>query len=79
VHSGLTGIVNLKLETFTAMCGVAIASSANSYESILLSVIEEFKIGKADEKIKGKLMAAKFAAFSEDQAEADLIFRHLTT
>jgi hypothetical protein len=24
-------------------------------------------------------MAAKFAAFSEDQAEADLIFRHLTT
>ena len=79
VHSGLTGIANLKLETFTAMCGVAIASSASSYESILLSVIEEFKIGKADEKIKGKLMAAKFAAFSKDQAEADLIFRHLTT
>lgn len=79
IHSGLAGIANLKLETFTAMCGVAIASCANSYEGILLSVINEFKIGKADDKIKGKLMAAKFAAFSKDQAEADMIFRHLTS
>jgi hypothetical protein len=79
IHSGLTGIANLKLETFTAMCGVALASCADSYEGILLSVIEEFKIGKADEKIKAKLLAAKFAAFAKDQAEAELRFRQLTT
>lgn len=79
VHSGLTGIANLKIETFTAMCGVALKSCTDSYEGILLSVIDEFKIGKADEKIKGKLMAAKFAAFAKDQAEADMIFRQLTS
>jgi hypothetical protein len=79
VHSGLAGISYQKMESYTALCGVAIASCTDSYEGILLSVIEEFKISKADDKIKGKLKAAKLAAFAKDQAEADLIYRQLTS
>ena len=71
VHAGLTGVSGLKLESFTALCGVALKSSTDSYEQILLAVIEEFKIGKADDKIKEKLTASKFLPFTNGMAEAE--------
>lgn len=77
VHAGLTGVSALRLESFTALCGVALKSSTDSYEQILLAVIEEFRIGKADDKIKQKLMAAKFLPFTSGKAEAEELFRQL--
>ena len=43
VHSGLTGVANLKPETFAYMAGVAMESCIKSYELILNA-----KIGMAD-------------------------------
>jgi hypothetical protein len=75
VHAGLTGITNLKAETFLALCGVALKSSTDSYEQILLAVVDEFKIGKADQKIKDKLVAAKLLPFTNSKEEAELFFK----
>src|SRR5579872_1722019 len=52
VHSGLTGVANLKSETFTCIAGVGMVSCIKSYELILNAMIDEFKIGMADDKIK---------------------------
>jgi hypothetical protein len=77
VHSGLTGVMGLKKATFVAMCGVALKSSTDSFEIILLRVIDEFKIGMADEKIKKKLAAAKLLPFTNSQHEAEEFFRQV--
>jgi hypothetical protein len=49
-----------------------------SYESILLSIIKEFHISGADDKIRGKLEAAKLMAFAADEQEARQILREAT-
>lgn len=74
VHSGLTGIANLKPETFTYMAGVGMASCIKSYELILCSVIDEFKIGKADPKIKEKLAVSKLLPWADDPAHAQQLY-----
>ncbi|MGO9340396.1 MAG: hypothetical protein ACLPY1_23220 [Terracidiphilus sp.] len=78
VHSGLTGVANLKAETFTHMAGVGIGSCIKSYETILSAVIDEFKIDKADDKIKGKLEVSKLLPFADDDKEARALFREAT-
>ena len=75
VHTGLTGIANLRAETFTGIAGAAFSSSVTSYESILKSIVTEFKIGKADEKIIGKLRAAKLLPFTDGEEEAKQVMR----
>jgi hypothetical protein len=55
VHSGLTGIINLQAQSFTLMCGIAFKLSADSYQELLRTMIREFKIGKATEKIEEEL------------------------
>ena len=35
VHSGLTGVVNLRAETFTVMCGQGFKLAADSYRETL--------------------------------------------
>ncbi len=75
VHAGLTGVVNLKAETFTTMCGSAFILAADSYREILLAMIEEFKIEKADDKIKRKLKAAKMLPFTESQEQAEQLLK----
>jgi hypothetical protein len=77
VHAGLTGISGLKADTFFALCGVALNSSATSYEQILLAMIDEFKIGKADDRIRDKLKAARLLPFAGNQAEAERLYRQL--
>lgn len=74
VHSGLTGIANLKAETFTHMAGVGIASCIKSYELILNTMIDEFKIGMADEKIKKKLEVSKLLPWADDPAQAQQLY-----
>jgi hypothetical protein len=78
VHSGLTGVANLKAETFVHMAGVGIGSCIKSYETILLSMIDEFKIDKADDKIKGKLEVSKLLPWADDDRQARALFREAT-
>jgi|CZKJ01.1.fsa_nt_gi hypothetical protein len=78
VHSGLTGIVNLKAETFTLVCGSAFKLAADAYREVLLTMIREFKIAKANEKIEGKLDAARFLPLTDTPQEADQLLRALT-
>jgi hypothetical protein len=77
VHSGLTGIANVEMNTFTAICGMAISFSADCYQDILLLMIDAFKIDIANTKIKDYLKAAKLAPFAQDLAETDQIYRQL--
>jgi hypothetical protein len=78
VHSGLTGVVNLEAETFTVLCGLAFKLAADAYWELLLTMIREFRIAKADEKIEGKLKAAQVMPFTDSPEEADRVLRHLT-
>ena len=74
VHSGLTGVANLKSETFIHMAGVSIMSSIKSYELILDAMIDEFKIGIADEKIKKKLAVSKLLPWAGDPVHAQMLY-----
>lgn len=78
VHAGLTGIANLKVETFTLMCGYAFKLAADAYREVLMSMIHKFKIAKANEKIEGKLKAAKLLPFTDTPEEAERLLRALT-
>jgi hypothetical protein len=78
VHSGLTGVVNLNAETFTTMCGYAFILAADSYREILSCMIEEFKIEKADRKIKEKLKVARVLPFTDSPEEVDRVLDALT-
>jgi hypothetical protein len=79
VHSGLTGVINLKTESFTHMAGVGIASCIASYEAVLLAMIDEFKIAKADDKIKNKLQVSKLLPWADDEKQARELFREATS
>ncbi|HTY83413.1 MAG TPA: hypothetical protein VMB19_04300 [Silvibacterium sp.] len=74
VHSGLTGVANLKPEAFTYIAGVGMASCIKSYELILNAMIDEFKIGIADEKIKKKLTVSKLLPWADDPAQAQQLY-----
>jgi hypothetical protein len=78
VHSGLTGIINLKAEAFTLVCGLAFKLAADAYREVLLSMIREFKIANANEKIEAKLSAARFLPLTDTPEEADQLLRALT-
>jgi hypothetical protein len=78
VHSGITGVVNLNAETFTVLCALALKLAADAYWELLLTIIREFRIGKADEKIEGKLKAAQVLPFTDSPEEAESVLRLLT-
>jgi hypothetical protein len=78
VHSGLTGVANMKAETFTIMCGQSFMLAADAYREILLAMIDEFKIEKADNNIKGKLTAAKMLPFTDSPEQAQKLLNELT-
>ena len=71
VHAGLTGIVNLKAETFTVMCGLAFKLAADCHRETLLTMIEEFKLEKANQKIKEKLKVATLLPLTDTPEQAD--------
>ena len=73
VHSGLTGIVNLEAATFTAICGHAFKLAADSYRETLLTMIAEFKLEKANRKIKEKLKVATLLPFTDTPEQADIL------
>ena len=78
VHAGLTGIVNLRAETFTLMCGQGFKLAVDSYWEVLSAMIHEFKLERANEKIKGKMKAAKLLPFTDTPEQANEILRTLT-
>jgi hypothetical protein len=78
VHSGLTGVVNLKAETFTLVCGSAFKLAADAYWEVLITMIREFKIAKANEKIEGKLKAAKLLPFTDTPEQVKQLLEALT-
>ena len=78
VHSGITGIVNLKAETFSAIAGSCLKSCADFHKEILAAISEEFHLDKHDHKISGKLEGSYWMALARDQQEAEQILRYHT-
>jgi hypothetical protein len=78
VHSGITGIVNLKAETFSAIAGSCLKSCADFHKEILAAIIEEFHLDKHDHKSSGKLEGSYWMALPRDQQEAEQILRYHT-
>ena len=73
VHSGVTGVINLKSETFVHLCANAFSLAADSYREVLEAIVRKFKIDKAISKIDLKLYAAKAFPFNDDpEIEEDI-------
>jgi len=77
VHSGLTGFVNLKAETFNMLAANQNKLAGECYIILLDSIIDEFGIGKADGKIKNKLKLAKMLPFTDNPEQAEQLQREL--
>ncbi|MGH9436688.1 MAG: DUF5677 domain-containing protein [Terriglobia bacterium] len=74
VHSGLTGFVNLKPESFSMLAAKQNKLAGECFVGLLTAIIDEFGIAKADAKKKNKLKLAKLYPFidsPEDRAEAE--------
>lgn len=77
VHSGLTGVISLKAETFTYICSYAFKLAVDAYWEVLLTVIRKFKIDKANEKIEQKMKAARMLPFTDSPKQAEELLREL--
>lgn len=77
VHSGATGVTNLKSETFVHLCANAFSLAADSYREVLEVIIRKFKIDKAVSKIDLKLYAAKVFPFNDDPEIEDWLTRSI--
>jgi hypothetical protein len=77
VHSGVTGVINLKSETFIHLCANAFSLAADSYREVLEVIIRKFKIDKAINKIDFKLYAAKVFPFNDDPEIEDWLTRSI--
>jgi len=77
MHAGLTGVINLKAETFTYLCSYAFKLAAEAYEEVLKTVIRKFKIAKVDEKIDQKLKVAKLLPFTDNPEHVDSLIRSI--
>jgi hypothetical protein len=70
VHSGLTGIVSVKKETFGTFAGVAFTLAAECYMVIMADVIDALKVAKANGKIKEMMTLAKMLPFTDGAEQA---------
>jgi hypothetical protein len=75
VHSGIVGVANLGATTFALLAGLAFNIAMESYMEILTAIIDEFKIIKADPKLKDKMMLAKLLPFTDTPQEASRLQR----
>jgi hypothetical protein len=69
VHSGLTGFVNLKPESFNMLAAKQNKLAGECFIVLLTAIIDEFGIDKADAKKKNKLKLAKLYPFADDPEE----------
>jgi hypothetical protein len=72
-HPGLTGIVNVNAETFIHLCAYAFHIAATAYKETLLSIIREFKISNANERIKDLLRLAIELPFTDTPEQAEIL------
>jgi hypothetical protein len=77
VHSGLTGFVNLKAETFNMLAASQNKLAGECYMVLLTAIIDEFGIAKADAKIGNKLKLAKMLPFTDGPEQGKALEREL--
>ena len=77
VHSGLTGVLNLPSEFFPMVHGYALSLCMSCYSQILESVIHEFKIHLADDKIHKTLKYATLLPFTKTPEDEVRLFDEL--
>ncbi len=75
VHSGLVSVINLEAKAFTYMCAHAFKLTADAYWEVLLTLIQKFKISKANEKIELKMKVAKMLPFTDSPEQVGLLMR----
>lgn len=68
-HAGLTGVVGISAASFTHLCGCAFHVAGRSYIESLLTVIREYEIGKANDKIEKLLELAKLLPWADSSEE----------
>jgi uncharacterized protein DUF5677 len=77
VHSGLTGFVNLRAESFNMLAGKPNKLAGECYIVLLTAIIDEFGISKADVKKENKLRLAKMYPFIDSPADRAQVEREL--
>jgi hypothetical protein len=77
VHSGLTGIVNLRKETFRTLSALAFNIIIKSYMAVMVAMITEYKIVKANENINEKMDLARTLPFTTGAEQADALTQAL--
>ena len=70
-HAGLTGVINLEAETFTAMCGVALHIAQSCFVEVLRVIAKELKIDKAVHMIDEKFKFALHVPMTDTKEEAE--------
>ena len=76
-HSaGLTGF-DLKRDSYALLAGIYFELAAMCYMVLLTSVIEEFKLSIADEKIKSKMRFAQMIPFTDTDEQLQALERGL--
>ena len=74
VHSGMTGFVNLKAESFNMLAAKQNKLAGECFVVLLTAIIDEFGLDKADAKKRNKLKLAKLYPFidsPEEQAKVE--------
>lgn len=77
VHSGLTGIMNMKKEAFGTFAGVAFTLVSECYMVIMADVIDVLKVAKANAKIKEMMTLAKMLPFTAGAEQARALEAYL--
>jgi hypothetical protein len=67
--AGLTGF-DLQSDTFLMLAGCQFALAARCYALLLTSIIDEFRLSKADAKIKSRLKYANMLPFTDTDEQA---------
>jgi hypothetical protein len=76
-HSGLTGFVNLKADTFNMLGANQNKLAGECYIIVLTAIIDEFGLSKVNPKVKNKLKLAKMLPFTDTPEEGRAIEREL--
>ena len=76
VHSGITGVTTPTGEGFANLCGMAYTIASECYALILESIVDEFGLQKADEKLKTKIQFARMLPYADTSQQVDELICH---